>query len=373
MPADKIFICYRREDSTGHAGRIYDRLNQRFPERVFRDVDKIPILNRWETVVDETLRSCAVAIIVIGSRWLDQSADGKRRLDRHDDPVRKEIAALLGLKVDLIPVLLGGVAVPARDSLPPDVAALVDWQAIRIDEDDFEHDINRLTKAIEDRFGKAPAPAPAPAPASPGAGTGWKDVLSRYQKDWNDQGPALMAVEDTFNIAGRGPVVTGRIARGRLRPGDTVELVGIRKTRTVTVTGVEMARKLLDEVLAGDECGVLLSGVTHGEIEKGQALAGPASVEATATLSMRAYLLRTEEGGLSNPIVDGERLQFYIHTIDVDGTIALRGAPPQMRPGDERVIDVHLSRPMAIAKSLVIPLRRGGKTVGFGSILGPRD
>ena len=194
-----------------------------------------------------------------------------------------------------------------------------------------------------------------------------KDVLARFKKDWDDQGPVLMSIQDVFNISGRGPVVTGQIARGRLKPGDTVELVGIRNTRTVTVTGVEMSRKLLDEVRAGDECGVLLRGVTHDEIEKGQALAWPASVAVSETFAMRAYLLTAAEGGLKKPVVDGERFQFYIHTINVNGTIALRDAPTQMRPGDERVMDVQLSTPMALAKGLIVPLRRDGKTVGFGS------
>ena len=187
MSADKIFICYRREDSAGYAGRIYDRLNQRFPDRVFRDVDKIPVLNRWETVVDETLRSCAVAVVVIGSRWLENSADGKRRLDLQDDPVHKELAALLGLKVDLIPVLIGGATVPGRDSLPVDVASIVDWQALRIDDDDFEHDISRLTKAIEDRFKRDTT---RPAAARPAARTPSTPINAIFGGRGGDEGRA---------------------------------------------------------------------------------------------------------------------------------------------------------------------------------------
>lgn len=149
MPAGKIFMCYRREDSAGHAGRIYDRLNERFPGRVFMDVAGIGIGTRWAEVIEQTLASCEAALILIGRRWLEPGPAGTRRIEDPEDPLRAEITTALRLKLKIVPVLVAGAAVPQEDELPPDVAPILDWQALRIDDDDFDHDSSRLIKALE--------------------------------------------------------------------------------------------------------------------------------------------------------------------------------------------------------------------------------
>jgi hypothetical protein len=153
MGADKIFVCYRRDDSAGHAGRLYDRLNQRFPGRVFMDVAGIGIGTRWADVIESTLSSCRVIVILIGKRWLERNASGKRRIDNADDSTRGEISTALRLKVRVVPVLVSGGSMPDVSDLPEDIAALADWQALRVDDDDFDHDSTRLIRALEDELG----------------------------------------------------------------------------------------------------------------------------------------------------------------------------------------------------------------------------
>ena len=145
----KIFMCYRREDSAGHAGRIYDRLNERFPGRVFMDVAGIGVGTRWAEVIEQTLASCDAALILIGRRWLEPGLAGTRRLEDPADPLRAEITTALRLKLKIVPVLVAGAAVPQEDELPSDVAPILDWQALRIDDDDFDHDSSRLIEALE--------------------------------------------------------------------------------------------------------------------------------------------------------------------------------------------------------------------------------
>jgi hypothetical protein len=149
LAGGKIFVCYRREDSAGHAGRLYDRLNQRFPGRVFMDVAGIGIGDRWAEVIEQTLGSCEVAVILIGRRWLERGSDGTRRIDAPDDSLRAEITTALRLRLKIVPLLVGGAAVPQDEDLPRDVAPIVDWQALRVDDDDFDHDSSRLIQALE--------------------------------------------------------------------------------------------------------------------------------------------------------------------------------------------------------------------------------
>lgn len=151
----KIFVCYRREDTAGHAGRLYDRLNLRFPGRVFMDVAGIGLGTRWAEVIEQTLTSCEVVLLLIGRRWLEPIdpqnpvGDGRRRIDAPDDPLRAEIATALRLGRTIIPVLVGGASMPVREGLPLDVAPLADWQAMRVDDDDFDHGATRLIRALE--------------------------------------------------------------------------------------------------------------------------------------------------------------------------------------------------------------------------------
>jgi hypothetical protein len=153
VAAGKIFVCYRREDSAGHAGRLYDRLNQRFPGRVFMDVAGIVVGTRWAEVIEETLRSCEVAVILIGRRWLERDSGGVRRLDHPDDSLRAEVTTALRLKLKIVPLLVAGAGIPEHGDLPPEVAPITEWQALRIDDDDFDHDSTRLIKALERQLG----------------------------------------------------------------------------------------------------------------------------------------------------------------------------------------------------------------------------
>lgn len=152
MAAGKIFVCYRREDSAGHAGRLYDRLNQRFPGRVFMDVTGIGVGTRWAEVIEQTLSSCEVAVILIGRRWLERDPAGARRIDDPEDSLRAEIVTALRLGLKIVPLLVAGAGVPERHDLPPDVAPVVGWQALHIDDDDFDHDASRLVKQLEQKL-----------------------------------------------------------------------------------------------------------------------------------------------------------------------------------------------------------------------------
>jgi len=158
--AGKIFLCYRREDSAGHAGRIYDQLKRRFPGRVFMDVAGIGVGTRWAEVIEQTLGSCGVAVILIGRRWLERGPGGTRRIDDPQDPLRAEITTALRLELRIIPLLVAGAAVPQSDELPQDVAPIGDWQALRIDDDDFDHDSARLIEALERQLKGQGTPRP---------------------------------------------------------------------------------------------------------------------------------------------------------------------------------------------------------------------
>jgi hypothetical protein len=156
----QVFVCYGRDDSAGESGRLYDRLNSRFPGRVFMDVAGISAGTRWAEVIDRTLRSCEVAVVLIGRRWLEATHTGERRLDRTDDPIHGELAAALRLGLTVVPVLVGGASMPERAELPPPLAALADWQARRIDHDDFDHDASRLIREIERVLDEPASPDP---------------------------------------------------------------------------------------------------------------------------------------------------------------------------------------------------------------------
>ncbi|MEJ5229322.1 MAG: elongation factor Tu [Pseudothermotoga sp.] len=182
--------------------------------------------------------------------------------------------------------------------------------------------------------------------------------------------PFLMAVEDIFSITGRGTVATGRIERGRIRPGDEVEIVGqsyeIKKT---VVTSVEMFRKELDEGIAGDNVGCLLRGVDKDEVERGQVLAAPGSITPHTTFKANVYVLKKEEGGRHTPFMKGYRPQFFIRTADVTGEIVELGNNAEMvMPGDNAILTIKLIYPIAIEKGMRFAIREGGKTVGAGVV-----
>lgn len=185
--------------------------------------------------------------------------------------------------------------------------------------------------------------------------------------------PFLMAVEDVFSITGRGTVATGRIERGKVKVGETVELVGIRNTRSTTVTGVEMFQKTLDEGMAGDNVGVLLRGIQKDDIERGMVLAKPGSITPHTQFEAEVYVLKKEEGGRHTPFFPGYRPQFYVRTTDVTGTISTftadDGSEAEMvMPGDRIKMTVELINPIAIEQGMRFAIREGGRTIGAGVV-----
>ncbi len=180
--------------------------------------------------------------------------------------------------------------------------------------------------------------------------------------------PYLMPVEDIFTISGRGTVVTGRVERGIVHVGDTVEIVGLRPTHSTVATGVEMFRKLLDEGRAGDNVGVLIRGVERKEVERGQVLAAPGTITPHTKFEAETYILKKEEGGRHTPFFSGYRPQFYFRTTDVTGDMQLPEGVEMIMPGDNTQITVELSKPIALEEELRFAIREGGQTVGAGVV-----
>ena len=181
--------------------------------------------------------------------------------------------------------------------------------------------------------------------------------------------PFLMPVEDVFTITGRGTVATGRVERGVLKVGDEVEIIGLTDERRKTVvTGVEMFRKLLDQAEAGDNIGALLRGIQRNEIERGQVLAKPGTVNPHKRFEGQVYVLKKEEGGRHTPFFNGYRPQFYFRTTDVTGTIKLPEGTEMVMPGDHINMEVELITPIAMEDGLRFAIREGGRTVGAGVV-----
>ncbi len=180
--------------------------------------------------------------------------------------------------------------------------------------------------------------------------------------------PFLMPIEDVFSISGRGTVVTGRIARGIVKVGDEIEIIGIRETQTTTCTGVEMFRKLLDEGRAGENVGVLLRGTKREEVERGQVLAVPGSITPHTVFDAEVYVLSKDEGGRHTPFFKGYRPQFFFETTDVTGTVELPTDVEMVMPGDNVNMAVELGSPIAMEEGQRFAIREGGRTVGAGVV-----
>ena len=180
--------------------------------------------------------------------------------------------------------------------------------------------------------------------------------------------PFLMPIEDVFGIKGRGTVVTGRIERGRIQVGEEVEIVGLEDTRTTVVTGVEMFKKLLDEGEAGDNVGCLLRGMDRDDVQRGQVLALPGSINPHTTFEAQVYVLSKDEGGRHTPFFPGYRPQFYVRTTDVTGSIGLPEGTEMVMPGDNITMKVELIQPVAVEEGLRFAIREGGRTVGAGVV-----
>ena len=182
------------------------------------------------------------------------------------------------------------------------------------------------------------------------------------------EGTFLMPVEDVFSISGRGTVVTGRVERGVCKVGDEIEIVGLKPTIKTVCTGTEMFRKLLDQVQAGDNVGILLRGTKREEVERGQVLAKPASITPHTKFTAEIYVLSKEEGGRHTPFFNGYRPQFYFRTTDVTGSIELAQGTEMVMPGDNVSITVQLIQPIAMEEGLRFAIREGGRTVGAGVV-----
>jgi len=185
--------------------------------------------------------------------------------------------------------------------------------------------------------------------------------------------PFLMAVEDVFSITGRGTVATGRIERGKVKVGDTIEIIGLRETRNTTITGLEMFQKSLDEALAGDNVGILVRGIQKTDIERGMVFAASGAITPHTKFEGEVYVLTKEEGGRHTPFFTGYRPQFYVRTTDVTGTIAQftaddGSAAEMVMPGDRIKMTAQLIHPIAIEKGMRFAIREGGRTVGAGVV-----
>ena len=178
----------------------------------------------------------------------------------------------------------------------------------------------------------------------------------------------LMPIEDIFSISGRGTVVTGRIEKGIVKVGDTVQIVGIRPTQTTTVTGVEMFRKEMDQGEAGDNVGVLLRGTKKEDVERGMVLCKPNSITPHVKFEAEVYVLKKEEGGRHTPFFNNYRPQFYVRTTDITGSITLPAGVEMVTPGDNVKITVELIHPIALEQGTRFAIREGGKTVGSGVV-----
>ncbi len=181
-------------------------------------------------------------------------------------------------------------------------------------------------------------------------------------------GAFLMPIEDVFSISGRGTVVTGRIERGIVKVGEELQIVGIKETTTTTCTGVEMFRKLLDQGEAGDNVGVLLRGTKREEVERGQVLAHPGSINPHSKFKAEIYVLSKDEGGRHTPFFNGYRPQFYFRTTDITGAVELESGVEMVMPGDNVTVEVTLINPIAMDEGLRFAVREGGRTVGAGVV-----
>ena len=180
--------------------------------------------------------------------------------------------------------------------------------------------------------------------------------------------PFLMSIEDVFTITGRGTVVTGRVERGKLKLNDTVEIVGLKPTKSTVVTGIEMFRKQLDFAEAGDNAGVLLRGISREDVERGQVLAKPGSVTPHTKFKAEVYVLSKEEGGRHTPFFSNYRHQFYFRTTDVTGVVQLPQGVEMVMPGDNVTMEVELIAPIAVENGTEFSIREGGRTVGAGKV-----
>ncbi len=197
------------------------------------------------------------------------------------------------------------------------------------------------------------------------------DAVDEYipQPERDTEKPFLMPIEDVFTITGRGTVVTGRIERGIIRTGETVDIIGIRDTKqSTTITGVEMFRKILDEGRAGENVGLLMRGTKKDDVERGMVVCKPGSVTPHTDFEAQVYVLNKDEGGRHKPFFSNYSPQFYFRTTDVTGVVELPEGTEMVMPGDNTSMTVHLNKPIAMEEALKFAIREGGRTVGAGNV-----
>ena len=197
------------------------------------------------------------------------------------------------------------------------------------------------------------------------------DAVDEYipQPERDTDKPFLMPIEDVFTITGRGTVVTGRIERGIIRTGETVDIIGIRdQKQSTTITGVEMFRKILDEGRAGENVGLLMRGTKKDDVERGMVVCKPGSVTPHTDFEAQVYVLNKEEGGRHKPFFSNYSPQFYFRTTDVTGVVQLPEGTEMVMPGDNTSMTVHLNKPIAMEEALKFAIREGGRTVGAGNV-----
>jgi len=247
----------------------------------------------------------------------------------------------------------------------PEIIELVEMEVRELlDKYDFDGDNATIVQGAA--LGAIQNPEDADAAACIGnLMTAIDDVIPEPPRE--EDKPFLMAIEDVFSIEGRGTVATGRIEQGVVNVGDEVEIIGLKESTKTVCTGVEMFKKLLDSGRAGDNVGCLLRGVKRDEIERGQVLAAPGSIEPHTKFEAEVYCLSKDEGGRHTPFFSGYRPQFYFRTTDVTGTADLVGADMCM-PGDNVRVSVELHKPIALGDGVRFAIREGGKTVGSGVV-----
>jgi elongation factor Tu len=256
-------------------------------------------------------------------------------------------------KVDLVddPELLDLVEIEVRDLLkkyefPGDTIPVIRGSSMKAMQGDTESEIGE--KAIMKLIAALDTAIPDP-----------KRDLDK---------PFLVSVEDVFTITGRGTVATGRVERGRVKVGDTAEIVGLQDTKKSVVTGIEMFRKVMDEAQAGDNVGILLRGIEKDQVERGQVLCAPGTIQPHKKFKGQVYILTKEEGGRHTPFFAGYRPQFYVRTTDVTGSLKLKPGVEMVMPGDNVEVEVELMVPVALEKGVRFAIREGGHTVGAGVV-----
>jgi elongation factor Tu len=256
-------------------------------------------------------------------------------------------------KVDLVddPELLDLVEIEVRDLLkkydfPGDTIPVIRGSSMKAMQGDTESEIGE--KSIIKLIAALDASIPDP-----------KRELDK---------PFLISVEDVFTITGRGTVATGRVERGRVKVGDAAEIVGLQDTKKSVVTGIEMFRKVMDEAQAGDNVGILLRGIEKDQVERGQVICAPGTIQPHKKFKGQVYILNKEEGGRHTPFFSGYRPQFYVRTTDVTGNLKLKAGVEMVMPGDNVEVEVELLVPVALENGVRFAIREGGHTVGAGVV-----